>query len=121
MGLAAYGQPEFLDEFRRIVRTDGGAGFRLDLDYFTHHRVAPELSWRDATRHPNSAAYFLNISKAAWGQPARRASLFPRGITTSPRPCKHGWKKSISHCCVTSKTDEARKPYAWRAEWHLIA
>src|SRR6202035_280182 len=52
MGLAAYGQPEFLDEFRRIVRTDGGAGFRLDLDYFTHHRVAPELSWRDADKTP---------------------------------------------------------------------
>src|SRR6202030_2543955 len=52
MGLAAYGQPEFLDEFRRIVRTDDGAGFRLDLDYFTHHRVAPELSWRDADKTP---------------------------------------------------------------------
>src|SRR5277367_5521341 len=33
MGLAAYGEPAYLDEFRRIVRTNGGPGFRLDLDY----------------------------------------------------------------------------------------
>ena len=52
MGLAAYGQPEFLDEFRRIVRTDGGEGFRLGLDYFIHHRTGPEMSWREADKTP---------------------------------------------------------------------
>ena len=29
MGLAAYGQPAYLDEFRKIVRTNGSLGFRL--------------------------------------------------------------------------------------------
>src|SRR6201993_1890609 len=37
MGLAAYGEPAYLDEFRRIVRTNGGFGFRLGLEYFKHH------------------------------------------------------------------------------------
>ena len=52
MGLAAYGQPEFLDEFRRIVTTNGGTGFRLGLDYFTHHRTGPEMSWRESGKTP---------------------------------------------------------------------
>ncbi len=52
MGLAAYGQPEFLDEFRRIVTTNGSTGFRLGLDYFTHHRTGPEMSWRESGKTP---------------------------------------------------------------------
>src|SRR5271165_7539567 len=39
MGLAAYGEPAYLDEFRHIVTTDGGVGFRLGLQYFKHHRT----------------------------------------------------------------------------------
>src|ERR1700683_2404459 len=52
MGLAAYGQPEFLDEFRRIVTTNGSTGFQLGLDYFTHHRTGPEMSWRESGKTP---------------------------------------------------------------------
>ena len=58
MGLAAYGQPNYLDEFRRIVRTSGGVGFRLNLDYFTHHRTGPEMTWRDADKTPVIAPMF---------------------------------------------------------------
>ena len=40
MGLAAYGQPRFADDVRRIVqRTDDGA-FRLDMSYFEYHTTA---------------------------------------------------------------------------------
>src|ERR1700747_879773 len=38
MGLAAYGEAEHLDAFRDILRANGN-GFRLGLDYFTHHRT----------------------------------------------------------------------------------
>src|SRR6266478_3528274 len=51
MGLAAYGQPEQLDVFRDIVRSNGH-GFRLGLDYFTHHRTGPEMSWAEADKTP---------------------------------------------------------------------
>ena len=51
MGLAAYGQPEQLDAFRDIVRSNG-RGFRLGLDYFTHHRTGPEMSWAEADKTP---------------------------------------------------------------------
>jgi carbamoyltransferase len=52
MGLAAYGRPEFLEEFRHIVQTNGSDGFKLGLNYFTHHRTGPEMSWRDADKTP---------------------------------------------------------------------
>src|SRR3989442_8257171 len=55
MGLAAYGHPERLDVFRDIVRFDGrsnGNGFRLGLDYFSHHRTGPEISWAEADKTP---------------------------------------------------------------------
>jgi carbamoyltransferase len=55
MGLAAYGEPEYLDAFRDIVRfeTNGnGGGFRLGLDYFLHHRTGPAMSWADAGKTP---------------------------------------------------------------------
>jgi carbamoyltransferase len=58
MGLAAYGQPTFLDEFRRIVRSDGGVGFRLNLDYFIHHRTGPDMSWSSADKTPEIGPMF---------------------------------------------------------------
>lgn len=61
MGLAAYGQPEQLKEFRDIVRfpaRGGGNGFRLGLDYFTHHRTGPEMTWADARATPTLGKMF---------------------------------------------------------------
>jgi carbamoyltransferase len=61
MGLAAYGQAEQLDAFRDIVRFDqrtNGNGFRLGLDYFTHHRTGPEMSWADADKTPTLGKLF---------------------------------------------------------------
>src|ERR1041384_953386 len=38
MGLAPYGRPRFIDEFREIIRTEPDRpGFILNLDYFLHH------------------------------------------------------------------------------------
>lgn len=52
MGLAAYGHPAYLEEFRNIVRTGKGVAFRLGLDYFVHHRDGPDMTWRDANQTP---------------------------------------------------------------------
>jgi len=61
MGLAAYGQPEQLDTFREIVKFDERArnnGFRLGLNYFTHHRTGPEMSWAEADKTPSLGRLF---------------------------------------------------------------
>jgi carbamoyltransferase len=46
MGLAPYGEPEFADFFRRMIRPRGDV-FELNLDYFTHHRRGIRMSWND--------------------------------------------------------------------------
>jgi len=61
MGLAAYGQPEQLAAFRDILRFDSrsnGNGFRLSLDYFTHHRTGPEMTWAEADKTPTMGKMF---------------------------------------------------------------
>jgi carbamoyltransferase len=47
MGLASYGEPEFIDEFRRMViaPNHGRIDFQLDTGYFTHHRGGAEMTW----------------------------------------------------------------------------
>ena len=45
MGLAPYGKPRFIKEFREIIRTEEDGQFRLNLDYFRHHSEGVEMSW----------------------------------------------------------------------------
>ncbi|MGC1368069.1 MAG: carbamoyltransferase C-terminal domain-containing protein, partial [Candidatus Acidiferrum sp.] len=71
MGLAAYGEAEQLDAFRDIVRVHGD-GFRLDLDYFTHHRTGPEMSWAEADKTPILGKMFSEAMEKKLG-PKRNA------------------------------------------------
>jgi carbamoyltransferase len=57
MGLGAYGEPEQLDSVRKIAYTHGD-GFRLRLEYFTHHRAGPEMSWAEADKTPTLGKMF---------------------------------------------------------------
>jgi carbamoyltransferase len=70
MGLAAYGEPAYLDEFRKIVTTNGGVGFRLGLKYFKHHRTGPDMTWSDAGKTPEIGAMFSDYMAERLG-PAR--------------------------------------------------
>jgi carbamoyltransferase len=86
MGLAAYGEPAYPDQFRCIVRNGVGTGaarrgflapggwrpFALGLDYFVHHRDGPDLTWRDADRTPVLGRLFSDDLVALLG-PAREA------------------------------------------------
>ncbi len=47
MGLAAYGEPSFMDEMRNIVITPEGLDgfFELDLDFFIHHSEGVSMTW----------------------------------------------------------------------------
>ncbi len=45
MGLAPYGRPRFIEEFREIIRTEENGLFRLNLDYFRHHAEGVEMTW----------------------------------------------------------------------------
>ena len=66
MGLAAYGEAEQLEAFRDIVRANED-GFRLGLDYFTHHRTAPEMSWAEGDKTPTLGKMFSEAMERRLG------------------------------------------------------
>jgi carbamoyltransferase len=73
MGLAAYGQPDQLEALRDIVRFDPRSadnGFSLGLDYFSHHRTGPEMSWAEADKTPSLGKLFSTEMEKRLG-PAR--------------------------------------------------
>ena len=47
MGLAAYGEPNHLEEFRRMVSPGPGGTFKLGLDYFLHASKGVNMAWDD--------------------------------------------------------------------------
>ncbi|HEX8493354.1 MAG TPA: carbamoyltransferase C-terminal domain-containing protein [Pyrinomonadaceae bacterium] len=49
MGLAPYGEPRYMEEFRDLIRTEEGGRFRLNLDYFRHHAEGVEMTWDDGS------------------------------------------------------------------------
>lgn len=49
MGLAPYGQPRFINEFREIIRTEENGQFRLNLNYFRHHAEGVEMTWNEGS------------------------------------------------------------------------
>jgi len=49
MGLAPYGKPRFIEQFREIIRTEENGQFRLNLDYFRHHAEGVEMTWDEGS------------------------------------------------------------------------
>lgn len=47
MGLAPYGAPRYMDQMREIVRLEDDGTFRLNLDFFWHHRESVEYTWQN--------------------------------------------------------------------------
>ena len=46
MGLAPYGEPEYLDFFRKLIKPKKNT-FELNLDYFTHHKSGIQMTWNN--------------------------------------------------------------------------
>jgi carbamoyltransferase len=73
MGLAAYGEPAYLDAFRKIVHTHPTNFFRLNLDYFIHQREGADMTWKDAGKTPEISPMFSAELEKLLG-PARKAN-----------------------------------------------
>jgi carbamoyltransferase len=56
MGLAPYGEPTYVDQLRKVVLLQPDGTFRLDLDYFRHHRESVSYEWLNQS--PNAAALY---------------------------------------------------------------
>lgn len=70
MGLAPYGQPRYMDQFRDLIRTEDNGKFRLNLDYFRHHAEGVDMTWDEGS--PVIGRIFSDQFVSAFG-PARAA------------------------------------------------
>ncbi len=69
MGLAAYGEPRFAAELRRIVPALDDGAFALDLRYFRHVSEGVDMTWDDGA--PTLGPVFTTAIEELLG-PARR-------------------------------------------------
>jgi carbamoyltransferase len=79
MGLAPYGKPRFIDQFRQIIRTQNQGQFRLDLDYFLHASQGVEMSWDHGS--PQIGRIFSDAFVQTFGSPR------PPGAELTERDC----------------------------------
>lgn len=49
MGLAPYGEPKYLDKMREIVKLESDGSFKLNLDYFRHHKEKIDYEWENGS------------------------------------------------------------------------
>ncbi len=47
MGLAPYGEPNYLEQLREVVRIQSDGSFRLNLKFFRHHIGNVSYTWKD--------------------------------------------------------------------------
>ena len=66
MGLAPYGEPEFIDLFRKMIFPDKDS-FALNLDYFTHHRKGIRMQWNDGA--PRVEPFHSTLLERTLGPP----------------------------------------------------
>jgi carbamoyltransferase len=102
MGLAAYGEPTFVDDFRSLVRLEEDGRYALDLSWFRHHASgkhqvserflstfgpARERGGHDVPQHYADVAYALQVTLEEVGLHVAR---WLQAETGSTRLCTAG-------------------------------
>ena len=67
MGLASYGEPRFVEKLRDVVSLGDDLQFRLNLDYFVHHRRGVDMTWQSGT--PEVGALWSPKMAESFGSP----------------------------------------------------
>jgi carbamoyltransferase len=69
MGLAPYGEPEYVQQIESLLRLEDHGRFELDLSYFRHWSEGVQMTWEDG--EPTLGAVFTPKLESLLG-PARR-------------------------------------------------
>ena len=96
MGLAPYGKPSFLEEFRKMVFPQGDT-FRLNLDYFTHHKKGIEMSWENGA--PIVAPFHSPLLEEVLGPPRKKEEPCTEHHENIARSLQAVTEEIILHLC----------------------
>jgi len=93
MGLASYGEPEVLEEFRKIVnRAERRAhGFMLAPEYFTYQKSGAEMTW--GAGEPTIGRLYSNFLAHGWARSGEPSEAVDKRYRRSRRRCSAGWRK----------------------------
>jgi carbamoyltransferase len=69
MGLAPYGEPRFIREFRKIIGTADDGQFQLDLKFFRHTTEGVDMTWKDGS--PQIGTIFSDEYARLFGPPRK--------------------------------------------------
>jgi len=67
MGLSAFGKPSELENFNKIISLQKFGEFRLNLEYFNHHKNRASYSWNNST--PTTSLLFNKKIEKIFGLP----------------------------------------------------
>ena len=67
MGLAGWGEPRFLKEFRKLIHLEPDGTFRLNLDYFLHPHGRSDMTWEEG--EPVLSALYSEKWISLFGKP----------------------------------------------------
>jgi carbamoyltransferase len=70
MGLAPYGKPRYIEQFREMIRTEEGGRFKLNLNYFRHHAEGVEMSWDEGS--PVIGSIYSDEFARTFGKPREK-------------------------------------------------
>ena len=76
MGLAPYGEPDYVRALRQLIRLRPGGAFTLDLSYFCHWSTGDKMTWNDG--EPTIGPVYTQQLEALLG-PARQPDEPSRG------------------------------------------
>jgi len=103
MGLASYGEPEYMDEVRDVVRFDG-SGYELNLRYFRHQLDGVSMNWQGGP--PTLGPVWGDGMTDAFG-PARSGSDEP--IEAHHKNIAHSMQKRLEEIVIEMTSELARK------------
>ena len=67
MGLAGFGEPRFLKEFREIIHLESDGTFKLNLNYFLHPKGQSDMTWAEG--EPILGPLYSEKWKSVFGEP----------------------------------------------------
>ena len=67
MGLSAYGEPEYLDKMRKVVKLKNNGLFEIDTSFFLHDKEGVEMVWKNG--EPNLGKIYSDKMNEVFGEP----------------------------------------------------
>jgi len=99
MGLAPYGQPNHMDQMRRIVHLRDDGSFRINLDCFRHHKESVAYTWDNGS--PDCGILFSDGLEAIMGPARKKDEPLEQRHKDIARSVQAMYEEAFFHLCNT--------------------